>query len=103
MAALLSAPSLVHSRCPAPRRLAAAPAAQRRLRRRRAAGPVAAQKQQQQQPISEADLYHSVSGAPLAPPRRAGLAGQPLYVTVPLAFAGLIAVLRTAKFLKKRM
>ena len=55
-------------------------------------------------PISEADLYQAAPSGfqqPLGQP--AGPAGQPWYVTAPLAFLAVIAALRAAKAVKKRM
>lgn len=75
---------------------AAAPGAQPRRPARLAVAAAAGR--------SEADLYQGVT-APQGPPQGAGnpLAGQPPYVTVPLALVGALAALRVAKALKKRM
>lgn len=102
MAAALSASNALAARpaaaavCHTRSRRSVAPPPCRRARRL----AVAAGGQQ----VSEADLYQGIAPLEAPPPQSAGgPLGQPWYVVAPVGFVGLIAALRTARAIKKKM
>ncbi len=110
--AVAAAGPLAHRRTAATGPAPAAPLRQQacsQQQQRRPAGRTALQTVAASGPRSEADLYQASvavpAPAPPPPPGQAagGIAGQPLYVTGPLALVGLFATLRIGKAIQKRM